>query len=92
MQNSKNLAIASLVCGIASIVLPWIKYGYFIAIAAGIVAIILAVKVRKANDENKNLATGGLVTGIVGVALAGVLMVCAICAACALVATAGMVS
>lgn len=92
MQNTKNFAIASLVCGIASIVLPWIPYGYYFAIAAGIVAIVLAVKVRKAEDENKKLATGGLVTGIVGVALAGVIMVCAICTACALVTTAGMLS
>lgn len=44
MQNSKNFAIASLICGILSIVLPWIPYGYIFAIAAGIVAIVLSVK------------------------------------------------
>lgn len=64
MQNSKNFAIASLICGILSIVLPWIPYGYIFAIAAGIVAIVLSVKVRKLNDANKGMATGGLVTGI----------------------------
>ena len=83
MQNSKNFAIASLICGILSIVLPWIPYGYIFAIAAGIVAIVLSVKVRKLNDANK---------GIIGIALAGVIMVCAICTACALVQTANLLS
>lgn len=92
MQNSKNFAIASLICGILSIVLPWIPYGYIFAIAAGIVAIVLSVKVRKLNDANKGMATGGLVTGIIGIALAGVIIVCAICAACALVQTASLLS
>ena len=45
MQNSKNLAIVSIVCGIASIVLPWIPVASLIlsiiALAAGIVAIVL---------------------------------------------------
>lgn len=92
MQNSKNFAIASLICGILSIVLPWIPYGYIFAIAAGIVAIVLSIKVRKLNDANKGMATGGLVTGIIGIALAGVIMVCAICTACALVQTASLLS
>ncbi|WP_405352828.1 DUF4190 domain-containing protein [Ruminococcus sp.] len=92
MQNSKNFAIASLICGILSIILPWIPYGYFFAIAAGIVAIILAVKVRKLNDANKGMATGGLVTGIIGVVLAGIIMACAICAVCAVASVAGSLS
>lgn len=62
MQNSKGKAIASLICGIVSVVLAWFGYGAIAGLAAGIVAIVLGVGVRKLNDENKNFATAGLVT------------------------------
>lgn len=91
MQNSKGKAIASLICGIVSVVLAWFGYGAIAGLAAGIVAIVLGVGVRKLNDENKNFATAGLVTGIIGVVLSGILLVCVICAASTL-ATAGMLS
>lgn len=91
MQNSKGKAIASLVCGIVSVVLAWFGYGAIAGLAAGIVAIVLGVGVRKLNDENKNFATAGLVTGIIGVVLSGILLVCVICAAGTL-ATAGILS
>ncbi len=92
MQNSKGKAIASLVCGIVSVVLAWFSsYGAIAGLAAGIVAIVLGVGVRKLNDENKNFATAGLVTGIIGVVLSGILLVCVICAA-GTIATAGMLS
>ena len=95
MQNSKNLAIVSIVCGIVSIVLPWIPVASLvlsiIALAAGIVAIVLGAKVRKLNDQNKGIATGGLVTGIIGVVLSGILLTCVICTACT-VASAGMLA
>lgn len=91
MQNSKGKAIASLVCGIVSVVLAWFSYGAIAGLAAGIVAIVLGVGVRKLNDENKNFATAGLVTGIIGVVLSGILLVCVICATGTL-ATAGMLS
>lgn len=81
MQNSKGKAIASLICGIVSVVLAWFGYGAIAGLAAGIVAIVLGVGVRKLNDENKNFATAGLVTGIIGVVLSGILLVCVICAA-----------
>ncbi len=91
MQNSKGKAIASLVCGIVSVVLAWFNYGAIAGLAAGIVAIVLGVGVRKLNDENKNFATAGFITGIIGVVLSGILLVCVICAA-GTVATAGMLS
>ena len=91
MQNSKGKAIASLICGIVSVVLAWFGYGAIAGLAAGIVAIVLGVGVRNLNDENKNYATDGLVTGIIGVVLSGILLVCVICAAGTL-ATAGMLS
>ena len=91
MQNSKGKAIASLVCGIVSVVIAWFSYGAIAGLAAGIVAIVLGVGVRKLNDENKNFATAGFITGIIGVVLSGILLVCVICAA-GTVATAGMLS
>lgn len=96
MQNSKNLAIVSIVCGIASIVLPWIPVASLIfsiiALAAGIVAIVLGAKVRKLNDQNKGIATGGLVTGIIGVVLSGIIFACALCTVCAVATTAGILA
>lgn len=91
MQNSKGKAIASLICGIVSVVLAWFGYGAIAGLAAGIVAIVLGVGVRNLNDENKNFATAGFITGIIGVVLSGILLVCVICAAGTL-ATAGMLS
>lgn len=91
MQNSKGKAIASLICGIVSVVLAWFGYGAIAGLAAGIVAIVLGVGVRKLNDENKNFATAGFITGIIGVVLSGILLVCVICAAGTL-ASAGMFS
>ena len=91
MQNSKGKAVASLVCGIVSVVIAWFSYGAIAGLAAGIVAIVLGVGVRKLNDENKNFATAGLITGIIGVVLSGILLVCVICAAGTL-ASAGMLS
>lgn len=91
MQNSKGKAIASLICGIVSVVLAWFGYGAIAGLAAGIVAIVLGVGVRKLNDENKNFATAGFITGIIGVVLSGILLVCVICAVGTL-ASAGMLS
>ncbi len=91
MQNSKGKAISSLICGIVSVVLAWFGYGAIAGLAAGIVAIVLGVGVRKLNDENKNFATAGFITGIIGVVLSGILLVCVICAAGTL-ASAGMLS
>lgn len=92
MQNTKGMAIGSLVCGIVSIVLAWLGYGAIVGLAAGIVAIVLAAKVRKFNDANKGLATGGLVTGIIGVVLCGILFACAVCATCAVATSAGLLA
>ncbi len=82
MQNTKTKAIISLVCGIVSIVLPWFGWGCVLSLAAGIVALILAVKTRKFNDENKGMATAGLITGIIGIVLSGIMLVCVVCAVC----------
>lgn len=67
-RNGK--AIAALVCGILAIV----NAGTVIlGIGCGIAAIILAIMARK--QEKSGMATAGLVTGIVGVALSIVMII-----------------
>lgn len=85
-NNTKNKAIAGLVLGIISTV-----FGIFgssvvtppIGLVLGIVAIVLSVKVRALNDENKNLATAGLVLGIIGVVYCAITTItCTLCLGC----------
>lgn len=83
MQNTKGMAIASLVCGIAGVLSFWLNVGAVIGVILGVVAIILGVKVRKNEDENKSLATGGMVCGIIAVAIDVTAFACAICIVCA---------
>ncbi len=86
-NNTKGKSIASLILGIASVVLPWFYFSSIVSVIVGIIGIILAVQVRKFNDENKNMATAGLVLSIIGLVLSGIMVVCTICAVCALAGT-----
>ena len=88
----KNMSIISLVCGIVGIVgafIPYIDYIAPLAAIAGIVFGALALKKVKegaateGNDE-KGLATAGLVLGIVSTAFSVIMFACAVCALCAL--------
>lgn len=81
-NNTKGKAIAALVLGIVSVVLPWFYFSSIVSIVAGIVGIILGLQVRKAEDENKNMATAGFVLSIIGLALSGIMLVCTICTVC----------
>ena len=83
MQNTKTKAIVSLVLGIAGCAAVWFGWGAILSLGLGIAAIILGMQVRKLEDANKGLATGGFVTGIVSVVLGGIMAVCVICAVCA---------
>ena len=89
---TKGIAIASMVCGIISVVFCWFGYFAIVALALGIVAIILSVKAGKEapNGQRPGMATAGLVLGIIGVVLSGIIFACALvacgsvgCAACA---------
>ena len=84
MENKTNaevkpnnpLAIAALVLGIVSVVFSFVYV--WIGLVAGIVGIVLAVRSRK-NPVQKGLGTAGLVCSIIGTALSGVLLACALC-------------
>jgi hypothetical protein len=68
-SQGEGKAITALVCGIVSILLiPLIP----LALVAGIVAIVLGTRYRRAagaQDTGRGLATAGLVTGIIGTSL-----------------------
>ncbi len=83
MQNSKNLAIASLICGIAGLASVWFGVVAILGLILGVVAIILGIKVRKLEDENKKIATAGMICGIIAVSIGAVAFTCAICVICA---------
>ena len=77
MENNKNpLAIAGLVLGIVSVVFAFLYV--WIGLITGIVGIVLSAKGRK-TPAKKGMATAGLVLSIIGTALSGVLVACALC-------------
>lgn len=78
------MAVAALVLGIVSIVFCFIPGLNFIAPILGIIGIILAVvskKQLKESNEPTGMATGGLITSIIGTVLGSILYLA--CAACA---------
>ena len=73
------MAVASLVLGIVSIVFALIVPVAWIGIIAGVIGIVLGVVAKK--QEPSGMATGGIVTSIIGTALAAVLYLsCVYCA------------
>ncbi len=78
-KKTNGMAVASLVCGILSLVL--ICFGMFawIGLILGILAIVFGVVANKKGKDGK--ATAGLVMGIVGAAISTIVFIsCAICA------------
>jgi len=79
--KKNGMATASLVLGIVSLALCWTGW---IALACGIIAIVLAVVAKnkiKADPDLANTsgqATGGLITGIIGSILSLLLIILAI--------------
>ena len=69
-SQSTGMAVASLICGVMSIVLLCF---WFISIPLGIVAIVLAVVVRgkiaRGEAGGAGLAKAGMITGIIGAVL-----------------------
>lgn len=77
----RNKAIASLVCGIASVALLWFGWSLIISLGLGIVAIILGAAARKELPVGQTgMATAGFILGIIGTVLGAVF--CIACIAC----------
>ena len=66
-QTGKGFAIASMVCGIASIV--FCCFGYF-GLILGIAGVVLGIISKKKTTEGSGMALAGIITGAVGGVLA----------------------
>lgn len=91
MEQKNNLGLIAMIIGIVAIVIS--IFGgtlskdngtvalvlVFVALAAGIVGIVLGVKARKDPTTSKGMATAGLVTGIIATVWSGISVVCVIC-------------
>lgn len=82
----KGKQIASLVCGILSLIWAWASYGAIAGIALGIVAVVLSSGVKNAGAEN-GMSKAGFICGLIGTILSAVMLVvwiaCAGCVVCA---------
>ncbi len=89
MDNSKNISIVALVCGVLGVIgaftytLPLLTWILFLCAIAGIVFGAIGMSKSKKESGNTNgLAIAGLVCGIVGVVfgISGVICASCICA------------
>lgn len=86
--GAKGKSIAALVLGIVSAVFCWFGWFSIIALAMGVVGIILGIKGRNEcplGYQGHGMATAGLVLAIIGTVLSGIGVACWIC----VLATAG---
>ncbi len=72
-NNSKGYAIASMVCGICSILTCWC-YG-IIGLICGVCAIAFYFVLKNKRISTRGMATAGLVCGIIGTALSIICLV-----------------
>jgi hypothetical protein len=89
VQPGKNLAVASLIMGICSLVFWWMSYGAIIGIGLGIAAAICGTKAKKQGFIG-GMATAGVVTGIIGAVLCAIGFIVCTVIICAAVGVAGM--
>ena len=90
-SGEKFMAVASLVLGIVAIVFSIIPGLFFIGIIAGVIGIVLGVLAKKqltAANQPTGMATGGMVTSIIGAALG--LIIWLACMACSSAALKGI--
>lgn len=81
MNNGKNFSIAALICGILGIVGSFIPVVCYFTLVLAILGIVFGVIGRKrAQPNERGLATAGLVLGIIGTCFAAIGVICAVCA------------
>ncbi len=75
------MAVASLVCGILGVVGSFISIPIVstLTLVFSIVAIVFGTIARKNPEQNRNMATAGMVLGIVGAAFSVAAILCVIC-------------
>ena len=78
-EPGKGSAIASLVLGIASVVLIWFGYSALASVACGIIGLILASSSKKAGYQG-GMRTAGFVLSLIGLIAGAVVFVA--CVAC----------
>ncbi len=80
-EKAKNLGIASLVLGIASLFCIFFGYTTILGVILAIIGIVLGVNARKnLSKEDGMLAYAGLICSIVALVIDGVVLVaCIIC-------------
>jgi Protein of unknown function (DUF2510) len=69
-RPGNGVAVAAMVCGIASVVIGWIPFVVLIGLAAAIVAIVLGIvglRRSRTSGAGSGFALTGLITGSVGV-------------------------
>lgn len=95
-QGKKGMAITAMVLGIVSCVLAWFYGVNAIALATGVVGLVLAIvalKSYKDLGQSSGLATAGLVLSIIGTVLAAIgFFTCTVCVCCTLNAAGTSVS
>lgn len=74
-QPGKNLAIGALVCGIASLVVP------YVGLIAAIVGLVLSINAKKRGFVG-GINTAGLVLSIIGLVCGFIMIVFTACSAC----------
>lgn len=96
MSSVRKMSIAALICGIASIVLPFVDYIRNISLIAAIAGIVLGAlslgKIKRGCDaepNTKGFALAGLITGIVGAVIYVSLIIIGLCVVCVAVGSLG---
>lgn len=75
----KGLSIASMVCGIVSIVLWCFPYlGLPVGIAAVVTGVMANKKIQQGQADGAGMAKAGLITGIIGIVIAVLMIILAI--------------
>jgi len=72
LPKTNTKSIVALILGILAIMVPYI--GFFIGIAAIIYASLSLKEIKRVNEQGKGLAVAGLVTGIIGTAIYGIIL------------------
>lgn len=75
VKKTNGMAIASMICGIVSLLITCTCCGWSLSIILGILAVVFAIVSRKADDRMSGMAIAGLICGILGLLLGVLIMI-----------------